>query len=101
MNGHLDSSFYRALNKLDWGRIRRVMEALDWKWAYVEGAHIPQTYEMEGIVHGLYTTLKEERSKKPYFTGPVSSGGFQVSLEDGEKSVRIDFIVEGVSGGRD
>ena len=103
----------RVFEELDFDRIRKVMEVLDWKWAASEPGcdgkyhdRIPTKKEMKSTVRRLVRDATKEAYRTPGEWAFISSGGFQVSVLASNEAVNpcmancvnldicVDFIVE-------
>lgn len=89
-NIHMAADY--ALDQIDWSRVQRVMEFLDWKWA-TNGGHVPVQLELRErarmlCVDAYYGSLKEESE---YF---ISTGGLLVRCDAAENWFRISFELE-------
>lgn len=85
--------FENAIANFNFYKVLIVMDALHWGWAST-GGKVPNTFEMEDCVRGLFDGaledwLKEREKARVYH----ATGGFEVAIGD-DKSVEISFIAE-------
>jgi len=85
-------AFEKALDNVDFERIKLVMRVLDWQWV---GVGFPKEDDMRRTCWELFASAVKgiQRSVRSHCS--VSSGGFKVtlSLENGN-FVEIEFILE-------
>lgn len=86
MREMLEEDFKRLLKEFDFGKVRQVMLALDWKWYHIKPAIVPTVSEMKTMVSNLFNSIINEG----WVT--ASSGGFTLSNVDG--CLWLKFIVE-------
>jgi hypothetical protein len=84
------ASAENAMDEIDWHRIHRVMEFVEWTWV-TSGGHTPEPTEMKRAVRELcYHAYKAAIGE----TGRTYSGGFQVLCDPEDKAFEINFILE-------
>lgn len=86
MREMLEEDFQRLLKEFDFGKVRKVMLALDWKWYHIGKPRVPDVREMKDMVSGLFDCILNKGWQN------VSSGGFVLSNVDG--CLWLRFIVE-------
>jgi hypothetical protein len=84
-----------VVNMMDWGKVHKVMESLDWIWSSSDHG-IPDIYQLkEHALHEAekYVNLSIE-NKKDYLT---SCGGIQIRthyFEEGDVALTVQFVLE-------
>ena len=80
----------KIMDTFDFGRVHKVMTALDWKWISIDdGMRVPDECEIRMEARRLLTrAIKEKMS--------IATGGFWVKYQEDEENEWIDlkFVVE-------
>ena len=92
---NLDIAFERALLDLDFGKIKSIMDMLDWKWANIN--RVPETNEMAKTIRELYSYCRKDIRESDTLETLTSTGGFEVRVFS-EGVVEIYFIADMAMG---
>ena len=91
-----DKTFDEAMQCVDFDRIHKVMEFLDWRWAAIDG--VPSIYQLITLVQKLYKDFLVDMADHPddddidFMTG---TGGFRLyasTYNDGELRYFIEIL---------
>ena len=80
----------KVMDYFDFGRVHKVMTALDWKWAIVnDGYSVPEEFEIRTEARRLLTQAVKEKMS-------ITTGGFYAMYRKDEDVEWIDlkFVVE-------
>lgn len=80
-----------VMDFMDFDKIHRVMEFLDWKWAMSDSElRIPEVFEIRRFLRSLLNQFINENLRT------LEQGGFRISkvkYED-ESIIKVDFVIE-------
>ena len=86
------------LRHFEFGKVYRVMEALDWRWATVKkGMEVPSIEDMKAEAKRLLVDACFEKTT-------IATGGFKATYEatpgdpDGDEFIQLEFIVADEEG---
>lgn len=77
----------------DWVEVKKVMEALDWKWWGKN--EVPTCEEMQKMVRELYSAIESRVNKNEYAF--CASGGFKLTFNPDEDN-ELSLVFEAVTG---
>ena len=91
MPRHIMIAADRAIDFMDWTRIQKVMEFLDWKWARSNG--VPELYELRESARDLcahaYWSAQREGGE-----GHTGTGGIYVAYYEADQWFTVSFVLE-------
>lgn len=86
-----------ATNRVKFDRVRKVMEALDWKWGTARSGQIPTIPEMKSMVDDLGRSVVNRLASGETYVSS-SSGGFCVSgwhrIDQQLVEISVAFVAE-------
>lgn len=82
----IEDEFREVLGRIDFVKIKNVMDYLDWTWVSTEG-EVPGVYDMVKLCENLFDSCMKDIYMEENTFAVVESGGFRVAIYPGEDVV--------------